>query len=62
MLCGRAGGQIVGGVFVRDEAQPPPRTARDLMRCGSCDGNLYLDAEAAVSPGVARTMVEHEPS
>ena len=47
VLCGRAAGEVIGGVFRRDPRVRPPRVDRGIARCGECGGNLYLE------PGVA---------
>lgn len=47
VLCGRAAGEVVGGVFRRDQRVQPPRMDHGAARCGACGGNLYLE------PGLA---------
>lgn len=47
VLCGRAAGEVLGGVFRRDQRVQPPRMERGIARCGECGGNLYME------PGLA---------
>ena len=47
VLCGRAAGEVLGGVFRRDQRVQPPRMEHGIARCGECGGNLYLE------PGLA---------
>ena len=47
VLCGRAAGEVIGGVFRRDQRVQAPRMDHGAARCGECGGNLYLE------PGLA---------
>ena len=53
VLCGRAAGEVVGGVFRRDQRVQPPRMDRGVARCGECGGNLYLEPGMAAHAGYA---------
>ena len=50
VLCGRAAGEVLGGVFRRDSRVEPPRIEHGIARCGECGGNLYLEPGLA-TPG-----------
>jgi hypothetical protein len=51
VLCGRAAGEVVGGVFRRDQRVPAPHMDRGVARCGECGGNLYLEPGLAAHAG-----------
>ena len=53
VLCGRAAGEVMGGVFRRDQRVPPPRMDHGVARCGECGGNLYLEPGLAAHAGYA---------
>jgi hypothetical protein len=56
VLCGRAAGEVVGGVFRRDERVQAPRMDHGVARCGQCGGNLYLE------PGLAAHAAGSAPA
>lgn len=45
MMCGRASGQIRGGVFHKLPTAPTLVVRGGRSRCGFCSGNIYLEAE-----------------
>jgi hypothetical protein len=53
VLCGRAAGEVVGGIFRRDERVEAPRMERGIARCGACGGNLFLEAGLAAQASAA---------
>ena len=53
VLCGRAAGEVLGGVFRRDQRVQPPRMDHGVARCGQCGGNLYLEPGLAAHAGYA---------
>jgi hypothetical protein len=53
VLCGRAAGEVLGGVFRRDQRVQPPRMDHGAARCGECGGNLYLEPGLAAHAGYA---------
>ena len=53
VLCGRAAGEVMGGVFRRDQRVQPPRMDHGAARCGECGGNLYLEPGLAAHAGYA---------
>jgi hypothetical protein len=60
VLCGRAAGEVLGGVFRRDPRVQAPRMDHGVARCGECGGNLYLEPGLA-GPGGAVSEV-HTPT
>jgi len=63
VLCGRAAGEVMGGVFRRDQRFQPPRMERGVAHCGECGGNLYLEpglaAHAAPAPQMKTDLPVH---
>jgi hypothetical protein len=53
VLCGRAAGEVLGGVFRRDPRVQAPRMDHGVARCGACGGNLYLEPGLAAQGGAA---------
>jgi hypothetical protein len=53
VLCGRAAGEVVGGLFRRDQRVHAPRMDHGVARCGECGGNLYLEPGLAAHAGYA---------
>ena len=53
VLCGRAAGEVLGGVFRRDQRVQAPRMDHGIARCGECGGNLYLEPGLAANAAYA---------
>ena len=49
VMCGRASGQVMNGVFVPNHrVRPVP--GKNGSRCGECGGNLYLEPDESITP------------
>jgi hypothetical protein len=53
VMCGRAAGQLMNGVFVQSTKAPAPIPGKTGSRCGECGGNLYLEPDEAITPFMA---------
>jgi hypothetical protein len=53
MMCGRASGQIRGGVFHRVPGAPALENRAGRSRCGFCGGNLYLEPDDSITVPIA---------
>ena len=53
VMCGRAAGQVMNGVFVPNRRVRNPVAGKAGSRCGECGGNLYLEPDEAVTPFMA---------
>ncbi len=57
VMCGRAAGQIMNGVFVKNQHTPAPIPDAKGSRCGECGGNLYLEPDDAITPFMASQLL-----
>ncbi|MBV9171358.1 MAG: hypothetical protein JOZ81_14875 [Chloroflexi bacterium] len=53
VMCGRAAGQLMNGVFVHNQRVRVPIPGKSGSRCGECGGNLYLEPDESVTPFMA---------
>jgi len=53
VMCGRAAGQLMNGIFVPNSRVRTPIPAKNGSRCGECSGNLYLEPDESVTPFMA---------
>jgi hypothetical protein len=53
VMCGRAAGQLMNGVFVPNQRVHHPVPGKNGSRCGECGGNLYLEPDESVTPFMA---------
>ena len=53
VMCGRAAGQLMNGVFVPNQRVRLPMAGKNGSRCGECGGNLYLEPDESVTPFMA---------
>ncbi len=53
VMCGRAAGQVMNGLFVPNPRVSRPVAGKSGSRCGECGGNLYLEPDEAVTPFMA---------
>ncbi|HYY90098.1 MAG TPA: hypothetical protein VFA49_14970 [Chloroflexota bacterium] len=53
VMCGRAAGQLMNGMFVRSQRVKPPIAGKSGSRCGECGGNLYLEPDESITPFMA---------
>jgi hypothetical protein len=59
MMCGRAAGYVRNGVFTKLPNVPPPVVLKGRSRCGTCGGNVYLEAEDSPFSPPVESIVEH---
>ncbi len=57
VMCGRAAGQLMNGVFVQNEKAQAPIPGPTGSRCGDCGGNLYLEPDEAITPFMANQLL-----
>ncbi len=48
VMCGRAAGQVLNGVFVPNQRVRLPAAGKSGSRCGECGGNLYLEPDDSI--------------
>ena len=53
VMCGRAAGQLMNGVFVPNQRVRTPSPGKNGSRCGECGGNLYLEPDESITPFMA---------
>ena len=53
VMCGRAAGQVMSGVFVPNGRVRTPVASKTGSRCGECGGNLYLEPDESITPFMA---------
>jgi hypothetical protein len=53
VMCGRAAGQLMNGMFVPNSRVRTPIPGKNGSRCGECSGNLYLEPDESVTPFMA---------
>ena len=53
VMCGRAAGQVLNGVFVPNRRVRTPAAGKNGSRCGECGGNLYLGPDESITPFMA---------
>ena len=53
VMCGRASGQVMNGVFVPNRRVRTPVAGQNGSRCGECGGNLYLEPDESITPFMA---------
>jgi hypothetical protein len=56
VMCGRAAGQIIDGIFVPNAHVHKPVAAKNGSRCGECGGNLYLEPDESITPFMATQL------
>ena len=56
VMCGRAAGQLLDGVFLPNQHTRAPIAGNGGSRCGECGGNLYLEPDEAVTPFMASQL------
>ena len=56
VMCGRAAGQVMDGIFVPNQRVHRPVAGKNGSRCGECGGNLYLEPDESVTPFMAETI------
>ena len=56
VMCNRAAGQLLDGVFLPHERNPRPVATKTGSRCGGCGGNLYLEPDEAITPYMAAQL------
>ena len=68
VMCGRAAGQVLDGVFVPNHRVRSPVAGKTGSRCGECGGNLYLEPDESITPFMAtqiaaqRTVAQQQAS
>jgi hypothetical protein len=53
VMCGRAAGQLMNGMFVPNQRVKTPIAGKSGSRCGECGGNLYLEPDESITPFMA---------
>ena len=53
VMCGRAAGQVMNGLFVANQRVSKPIAGKSGSRCGECGGNLYLEPDESITPFMA---------
>ena len=53
VMCGRAAGQVMSGVFVPNGRVRTPVADKSGSRCVECGGNLYLEPDESITPFMA---------
>lgn len=53
VMCGRAAGQLMSGLFVPNQRVRTPIAGKSGSRCGECGGNLYLEPDESITPFMA---------
>jgi hypothetical protein len=53
VMCGRAAGQLMSGMFVPNQRVKAPIAGKSGSRCGECGGNLYLEPDESITPFMA---------
>jgi hypothetical protein len=53
VMCGRAAGQLMNGMFVPNQRVKMPIAGKSGSRCGECGGNLYLEPDESITPFMA---------
>ena len=56
VMCGRAAGQVMNGMFVPNQRVRAPIAGKTGSRCGECGGNLYLEPDEAITPFMATQL------
>jgi hypothetical protein len=57
VMCGRAAGQLMNGMFVPNQRVAKPIAGKNGSRCGECGGNLYLEPDESITPFMATQIV-----
>ena len=57
VMCGRAAGQLMNGMFVPNQRVSKPIAGKNGSRCGECGGNLYLEPDESITPFMATQIV-----
>jgi hypothetical protein len=57
VMCGRAAGQLMNGMFVPNQRVAKPIAGKSGSRCGECGGNLYLEPDESITPFMATQIV-----
>ncbi len=60
VMCSRAAGQVVNGVFVKNQQCRAPAADANGSRCGECGGNLYLEPDEAITPFMAAQLLAQQ--
>jgi hypothetical protein len=61
VMCGRAAGQLMNGMFVPNQRVRTPIAGKNGSRCGECGGNLYLEPDESITPFMA-TQIANQRS
>ncbi|HYW88480.1 MAG TPA: hypothetical protein VFB50_11955 [Chloroflexota bacterium] len=56
VMCGRAAGQVMDGIFVPNQRVHRPVAGKNGSRCGECGGNLYLEPDESITPFMATQL------
>ena len=56
VMCGRAAGQVMDGIFVTNQRVQRPVAGKNGSRCGECGGNLYLEPDESITPFMATQL------
>jgi hypothetical protein len=56
VMCGRAAGQVMDGIFVPNQRVQRPVGGKNGSRCGECGGNLYLEPDESITPFMATQL------
>ena len=62
VMCGRAAGQLMNGMFVPNQRVSKPMAGKNGSRCGECGGNLYLEPDESITPFMATQIVQKMPA